>query len=296
MKLLKLVTFLICLTFYTHIYSKILIFTYAFNRPDFIEIHYKTFKKFLLDDYEFIVFNDAIDRSISDEIEKICAKYNICCIQIPQEIHVGAYNASVRNCEVVNYSLETVGFLHDDIVALFDSDLFLIKEFSIRDYMKGYDIAGLHQSREHVNYLWIGLAFLDMKTLDNKQTLRFDCGIVDNIITDSGGFTYYYLKNNPTMKIKYFDGVLYLKDFFCDECIRNNYYFCLHKKNVMRDYFFSDPLVELAIHSRDSIMELYLYNTFIHYRAGSNWNYESNEYHAKKTLLLNSFFQKILHN
>ncbi len=39
--------------------AKVLLFTFAYNRPELIELQYKTFKKFLLDDYELIVINDA---------------------------------------------------------------------------------------------------------------------------------------------------------------------------------------------------------------------------------------------
>ena len=40
------------------LYPQILICTFAYNRPDFIEIQYLTFKKFLMDDFKLVVFND----------------------------------------------------------------------------------------------------------------------------------------------------------------------------------------------------------------------------------------------
>ena len=43
----------------TSLHAKVLIYTYAYNRPDFIEIQHKTFQKFLKDDYEFVVFDDG---------------------------------------------------------------------------------------------------------------------------------------------------------------------------------------------------------------------------------------------
>jgi len=53
----------ILLTLFTNPKDKVLVLTCAFNRPDFIELQYKTFKAFLNDDYEFVVFNDANNRS-----------------------------------------------------------------------------------------------------------------------------------------------------------------------------------------------------------------------------------------
>lgn len=273
--------------------AKVLIFTYSFNRPDFIEIHYKTFKKFLLDDYEFIVFNDAIDTNLCEQIEQICKKYEIQCIRIPQEIHSGEYNASVRNCDVVNYSLQKVGFNHDDIVALFDSDLFLVREFSIKEYMKDYDLAGQWQARENIHYLWIGLVFLNMATMPNKNTIDFGLGRIENSQTDSGGYTHFYLKNNPSARVKWFDNVVYLADLTCERCKKNKTPICFHTSSLMQDLNFSTPLIHLSQLSRNSISEIYLKNTFYHYRAGSNWNLESEQYHHNKTKLLNNFFKHL---
>lgn len=272
--------------------AKVLIFTYSYNRPDFIEIQYKTFKKFVLDDYEFIVFNDAIDDEMRLKIEQMCNTYHIRCIRIPQEIHDPIYNASVRNCAVVKYSLEKIGFAHDDIVALFDSDLFLIKEFSIKEYMQDYDIAGQWQNRDNINYLWIGLVFLNMATMPNKTTINFDLGRIENSQTDSGGFTHYYLKNNPTTRVRWFDNIVYLADLTCNNCKKNKTPICYHLTSTMKELEFSNPLIYLAYLSRNSISEVYLKNTFFHYRAGSNWNCDSSEYHQQKTKLINNFFKQ----
>lgn len=291
-RVIKILTVL-AMCFSVPLSAKVLIFTYSYNRPDFIEIQHKTFKKFLLDDYEFIVFNDAIDDTIRLNIEQVCAKYSIQCIRIPQEIHDSSYNASVRNCEVVNYSLKTVGFSHNDIVALFDSDLFLIKEFSIKEYMKDYDIAGLWQARGHVNYLWIGLVFLNMATMPNKDTIDFGLGFIDNFNTDSGGKTHYYLKNNPTARVKWLDNVVYISDMTCNSCKTNQTPICSHNLDLMKQLEFSQPLTYLAQLSRSSNSEIYLKNTFLHYRAGSNWNWESPDFHDKKTKQMLRFLAQL---
>ncbi len=284
---------ILCCLFSSLLPAKVLIFTYSFNRPDFIEIHYKTFKKFLLDDYEFIVFNDAIDTNFCEQIEQICKQYEIRCIRIPQEIHPREYNASVRNCNVVNYSLDKVGFNHNDIVALFDSDLFLVREFSIKEYMKDYDLAGQWQSRDNIEYLWIGLVFLNMATMPNKNTINFGLGRIENSQTDSGGYSYFYLKNNPSVRVKWFDNVVYLTDLTCESCKKNKTPICYHTSSLMKDLNFSTPLAHLAQLSRNSISEIYLKNTFYHYRAGSNWNWESEQYHHNKTKMLNNFFKHL---
>lgn len=287
--------------------AKIWLFSYSHNRPDFIEIQYKTFKKFLLDDYEFVIFNDAKDEKMCEKIEHMCNKYCITHIRIPQEIHDRPYlerlprerelyhHPTVRNCNVVQYSLDTLGFDHNDIVALFDSDLFLIKPFSIREYLKGSDLAGHLQIREHINYLWIGLVFLDMAHMPNKSTLNFNCGEIDNIPIDAGGHTHDYLKQNPHTQVKYFSGHTYPDSFWCYQCIQNHQLTCTHTTSRLQEAGFNAPLIKF-IQSGLTNTEIFLYDTFLHYRGGSNWNLQTPDYHERKTQILKTFIEEILKN
>ncbi len=181
--------------------TTVLIITHSFNRPDFIEIQDKTFKKFLKDDYTFVVFNDAPQEEISDKIIKTCNRLNVPCIRIPQSIHDAPYlerwpgedyhHPVVRCANVVQFSLDTLGFDYDGIVMIIDSDMFLIKEFCVQEFLNGFDIAGVLQSRQHIKYIWNGLVFFNMQTLPDKKTIDFNCGKIDGIGVDVGGHTYY---------------------------------------------------------------------------------------------------------
>ena len=61
-------------SYFNYSCSKVLIITHAYNRPEFIPLQDITFKKFLKDDYEFVVFNDARDPKIKKDIYKRFAK------------------------------------------------------------------------------------------------------------------------------------------------------------------------------------------------------------------------------
>lgn len=297
MKLLINASIIISLLCSTLLYSKILIFTQSYNRPDFIEIHYHTFKKFLLDDYELIVFNDATNKEIYSEITQMCAQYQIKCIPMPQELHDPCNYPSVRHCSIIKYSLETLGFNAADIVAIIDSDMFLIREFSIREYLKNFDLAGqlvTRYSQHNVYYVWAGIAFLDMRTMPNKNTINFDPAIIENVPTDSGGSTYYYLKQNPEARVKYFDDIIFLDDFFCDSCKESNQISCAHNIDIMKNLDFSEPLIELTTYCQNYSIEIYLQNTFLHYRAGSNWTGDSSNFILQKTHCVNNFINEIL--
>lgn len=290
--------------------SKILIFTYSYNRPDFIKLQYKTFKKFLKDDYKFVVFNDARDPHLYKQIKATCKKLGIDCIKIPQEIHdrpylqrwpgEGLHDPAVRNCNVVMYSLDHYGFEHDDIIVLLDSDMFLVKPFSIKKFMQNYDVAAVPQGRSpDIRYLWIGLAFLNMRTMPNKTTINFNCGKIDGIGVDAGGQTHHYIKNNPTARIHDMN-LIHLSGFACSECnAQNNKFVCTHNTESLRERNFDTNFIRFiqasppAGYYHDCYMEFLLDQTFLHYRSATNWDGKSSEYHKYKGAILNNFIKAI---
>ena len=157
--------------FHTQVFAKIRILTFHCNQSDFIELQYKTLIKFLKDDFELLVFNDAITKENEQSIEDICNKYQIKCIRFQQEWHltdplncylkmrleepstIGTWgwnastsieeignNPSVRHNHVIQYALDHYGYDHDDMVVIMDGDNFLIKPLSIRELLNSNHI------------------------------------------------------------------------------------------------------------------------------------------------------------
>src|SRR5262245_60577830 len=109
------------LVFETLMEAKVLIMTHAYNKPEYIPWQYWTFKKFFQDEYEFIVFNDAPNSDLSDNIQNICHELDISCIEVPQFIHFfkSPYLPGSRNplgdpsaecADTIQYMLDTLGF------------------------------------------------------------------------------------------------------------------------------------------------------------------------------------------
>nr|MBA3815280.1 hypothetical protein [Parachlamydiaceae bacterium] len=190
--------------------AKVLIITHSYNRPDFIEIQDKTFKKFLSDDYEFVVFNDAPKDEMCQQIQEMCTNLDIRCIRIPQSIHTAPYltrernddlqNPGIRCANVVQYSLDVLGFDHDGIVMIIDADMFLIQPFNITEYLKDFQLAGVPQKRQHVNYIWNGLVFFNMNTLEDKTSIDFNCLKVEGVGVDVGGGLFHYFASHPLLR------------------------------------------------------------------------------------------------
>jgi hypothetical protein len=217
---------LILSCFSVEMYPKIRLLSIQYNRPDFIEMQQKCLTKFLKDDYELIVVSDAVNPVCKCQIEQTCERLGIACVNFPQELHYEGVlidylrtytwwpglehgkegtNCSVRHCQLVRYALENFGYNHDDIIGIMEGDVFLIRDFSIRDAMKDYDFLCSLQSDVHgkgVRYIWIGLFFVDLHKIPNPRSLNFDIACINGVFLDSGGSTYNYLKANPSLRIK----------------------------------------------------------------------------------------------
>lgn len=275
--------------------AKVLIFTHSHSRPDFIELQDKTFKAFLEDEYEFVIFNDAPNPSLCNAIEQTCNKLNLRCIRIPQKLHQRPFDPGARHIDGIQFSLNKIGFDHDGIVFMIDSDMFLFKPFSIAKYVGDSHLIGQETVRPHlgpveVRYITPLLVFMNMNTLPNKKTLNFDGGIIKGHPCDVGGHIYYYLQDNPSINMRFIPGYCVtelaekktfaeLRTFGLDDITAN---WILSLKN---HFDASDPH-RLQLHGD---------NHFLHYVAGgSNWNNRSQAYHEKKTRLINDFINQMI--
>lgn len=220
--------------FHNSIEAKIRILTFHYNKHEFIELQYKAFKKFLLDEYELIVFNDGDTAERDAAIRDMCARYDIPCIRYEQEWHKTdplnskvlkmlqnpkvyshilfasntiesiAKQPSVRHCHVIQYALDHFGYEHDDIVVIVDGDLFPIRPVSIRSMLCNYDIAGIERriAEDGVDYLWVPFVAFNMPGLPNKRDLKFHVDVINNKLYDTGAHSYHYLKQNPEVRFK----------------------------------------------------------------------------------------------
>jgi len=274
--LLKLL-FLVIIS-HVHLYSKVLIITHVYNRPEFLDWQCRCFQKFLQDDYEFVVFNDARPGPMHEAIKAMCDRWLVRCIPIPQELHdhpqeepfweIDTGEGTRRHVDGIQYSLDLLGYDYDGAVAIFDSDMFLIKPCSFEQLLQNYDIAAINRGASHskgdIVHLWPGLTILAMNRLPNKKTLDFKCGRIKDCLVDTGGYTYYYLQNNKDVRclsLGYFplgNWHVEASDFPLKERLR------IYKRLNFEEREISWLLKYSAVAS----MEFYYFNHFIHYGAG----------------------------
>ncbi len=287
--------------------AKVMVITHSYNRPDFIRLQHATLKKFLLDEYEFVVFNDGPTSKLADQIDKVCRELHIYCIRIPQEIHQMAYltrqpwedwnSPSVRTANAIQYSFNAYAFNYDGIVAVLDSDMFLIRPFSIEQHLQDYAISAVKQWRGslgYIEYIWNGLMFFNMNTLPNKRSLNFNCGTIYGNHTDTGGYTYFYLRENPQAKVLYMREQIDVTDgdYIVDSYDLENREYLL-KDEVLRKVSYDDALVRFVQAEPDDV-QFFLNFAFLHYRRGGNYHHKSHLYHHEKTRLFDCFLKEIL--
>jgi hypothetical protein len=262
------------------------VLTAVVNNPIFIEIQYNTLKKYMKCDYEFIIFNDAKDFpdftngndiSIKKLIEDTCKKFNIKCINIPNEHHKLIKCAMQRCADSMNYILK-YQIENKDEYLIIDSDMFLIDYFD-NDYKK-FDCAIVLQSRNNhnTNYFWNGLYYFNMNKMNSIDKL--DWNPINNC--DVGGMMEKWLKSQ-TKNIPNVDNIRHtIKNYDADNIhyIRH-LWSCTWNEDELPDNLKDNKklLDFLKTDSRNQNNKFYteIYdNKFLHYRAGGNWSFQNN--------------------
>lgn len=248
------------------------IFTSVVNRPDFVGIQHKLFEKFLNEKYEFHVVDDSVDAEITTQFREVCESLKITYHRKPPANK--PMNPAQACAHTVQWTYDNLIRKNhsEDIVFFLDSDMFLIDEFSIEEYMSDAIIAGLPQVRGHITYMWNGIMFFNMSKIEDKD-IDFSDGMVDGEMTDVGGHTYWYFKNT---------GI---------EMKKTNDEFPTYPTH------FND--IDLQKDSGGYNMELHLDDKFLHYRAATNWHSNwkgSDDPLKKKTIIFNTLIENILND
>jgi len=272
-----------------------------FNNSHFIEFQIKSFQTFVKDEYDFVVIDDSADGTVSilsngsarDDIKNECQKYGVRHIPVPQIVHnfladgglvindapdINLHHPTERHQACLRWlfnNYKQLGFDEYKTLVLLDADMFFKKPINISEYMENYDmmgsgreqiinIASLDYERQNrvsqevknldgqkLEFFTLCLLFINMQTVLNLDT-------IDNrsfrVITDTGGRTKCFVENNPQYKF------LFLKDW--------------NSAEYRVDFFSKDG--PRAVDGSENSPEI------IHYRGGSNWDYQDKDYYCEK--------------
>lgn len=238
------------------------IITCVSNRPDLLSYQIRSLNKFIEGDYDIIVVYDTRDGKHHDEFKSICDNYGV-----DFHIHNSQEGGSPSFYHGQSATWAYNNLVKDDcILMLLDHDMFLIDNFNIEDEISIYDVMGVLQTREDVEYIWPGLFFCKSNSL---KDIKFDFlpQAVKNQMLDTGGGTYKLLENE---KIKYLDtGVEYPDEYKGID---------LQDPELTGGYGF----------------ELHCDGKFLHSRNACAWHNNLNPNDGKKTNLLFEMLSDIL--
>jgi hypothetical protein len=288
---------------------KVRIYSPHCSRPDYILFQYNSIQQHVKDsEVEYIVINDGqneatisnfMNAKCRDQIQELCTQLNIKCIPFdpelhrmrqtlyPQKVNPIAENYSQRSADVSQFMLrDSLAF--DGIVCMMDSDLFLYKDISFNEIMKGYTLSYIPTIRKDIHYIWNNLVIYKPQELPNLHELNFDLGNIPGNPLDSGGMTHeYLLKYKSSLQIRIieitnirFDQEKTLED--------KSSYLIPSLCRVLQDSLEEDiPF--------DSSLQWDIFgNDFIHYGQGGNWNKKGYYDHCIKTKALLWYLAKSL--
>jgi len=278
------------------------------NNPTFIEIQYKTLKKYLKNEFEYIVFNDAKgypnttnDNNINlkKDIEDLCKKLGIKCINIPNDTqyHKSINCPSTRTALGMNFMLK-YQIANPDQYLILDSDMFLIDYLDVneryKDYKTAFNLRTIFLNDKLYRYMWVGIVYMDMRKIDDIYYL--DWGL-NYGITDCGGLSEEwmnrqilegeYIPSSNEIEYNKFDNyqitnIYFMKYYRGHAWTINDLPINLEKKNKLKEFLINDN------RNYGELLHCEIYDDiFFHYHSGCNWRGEGLEYHKSLSNKLN---------
>ncbi len=218
--------------------AKVNIFAHYFNQPEYVQYQYLFFKKNILDEFEFFVFEDSRDPETSQQIKNECEKYGVKYIQIPRssfdmpslpilDLYVNLYSPSFECAVATQYIYENYVIHSKEVCLILDNDIFLLSPFSIEKYLGEAAFSYKKEERgvfpNKIHYMLPNFLILNPSRMPEKERLNFNLGTILGHRTDSGGYTYFYLQDYQHLGTEFpayylFNTPSKLKDRFSAKC------------------------------------------------------------------------------
>lgn len=294
--------------------AKIRVLTFHCNKPEYILLQKQAFSKFMKEEYEIIVFNDAKDSEMNDKITKNCIDLGIQCVRYEQNWHLNnsinsrllslikkpdvqsrlifvnypntseeelIENLSVRHSHVIQFALDQYGYNHDDIVVIIDGDAFPIRPLYLSELMKDCPILGVERGfRDEVQHLWVIFVAFDPRRLQRVEELKFGIGIIKGEIHDTGSESNGYLIKNPGDKVNKIPGCW------------SSRMFGKRFKYLLKLGFTENEIFLIQSVGRKSNVEFHIHNHILHIGASSFNSYDQEH----KFNCVKEFLHKIINS
>jgi hypothetical protein len=270
--------------------TKIKVITTVAAWPETLEVTRNLLKKHLAEDFELIAFVDTPEKKSAfnlwdaklrerafETAQTVCERAYL----IPEKSHKNrreifpdtkekkAKNANTRAADTLQTAWNLEIHRSEKPVMILDNDMFPIADFSFYEKLNLHSIRGVvntskdPNSEKRIDWIWSGLLYINPSKMQSKDIWSFDCGEVDGIPVDVSGQSHHWLAKHRNTT----EGLTVLKHLA--SC---------HWRISDSPIKISDSL-SMFINSDDRnvdgniFCELYD-ETFLHFRAGSNWRIE----------------------
>lgn len=176
---------------------KICFFSFAVNDIFPIPIALRQFHKYMKEDFEYIIFNDAYDSQMEKNINIICEFNKITCVRVPQHIH-DVQNPSECYASTLNWALHDYASKNNyEIIVLMHCDIFPICDVTISDIINNNIVASTPEYRlingKGINYFYPAFTIVNTKLLKDPKELDFS--LLPGL--DVGGKTKEFIEKYP---------------------------------------------------------------------------------------------------
>jgi hypothetical protein len=204
-------------------------------------------------------------------------------IVVPEEVHknratifsdtkeLAGNNANLRASDSLQYAFNLEILHSKSKILILDNDMFPMAKFSWEEKMhEKFCRSVIHTSssryrKRSVSYLWSGLMFIDSAQIPFKEIWSFDCGKINGVKVDVSGHTHYwYEKIKQSDLEKRFERINHFSSLQWDEANLTNVFSKAIKKFITEDQRNVNNKYYTEFYDK----------TFLHFRAGSNWNKE----------------------
>ena len=272
--------------------KKIKVITTVASWPEALELQKMALTKYMREPFELIAVVDTPaepgpynlwDPNLRNKAIKIAEKICERVLVVPEEIHrdrlkifdktreLSGTNANLRASDSLQYAFNSEVKNDTSQVLILDNDMFPISRFSWNEKMNDkFCRSVIHTSqskyrKRKVSYLWSGLMFIDGAQLPFKEIWSFDCGKINGVRVDVSGNTHHWLEKIKQNGLESKLGLI-------------NHYPSLQWNKSNLTEIFSKAIRKYITEDNRNIKDNYyteFYDeTFLHFRAGSNWKKE----------------------
>ncbi len=184
------------------------IYSFTSGRPELLAYQKATFARFLADEHELVVINDAVGEETAEAVDGAARELGLRCWSARGQ---GPGDPSQALARAMELAFRALVRFDDDISVLTHADIFACSPFSLRDLFDGEDMlaAPEHKVSEDsamsLYYPWSGFIGFRVPSLPEPEQIHFAPCSINGVACDVPGMLWHYLDAHPQLRVRAID-------------------------------------------------------------------------------------------